>query len=203
MELDPGRPQHVHGGDGRAHVGKSLAGDADDQVNDHINGARTQFAEGLGELFVGMVAVQQSQALGMDGLQAELDAEIDAPIHLLQQGQDRAGEGVGSGADEQPDDLLIIEDGLVLAPQLRDGPIGIAVRLEISDEFLAGMAPDMGVDLPFDGPGRRGDGAGSVAIAENAAGSGERPVAIGAGEPRIDGDLLHPCGRGIWILKKR
>jgi hypothetical protein len=120
-------------------------------------------------------------------LQSQLHRQVGPPVELFQQGIHVVGNGIGPGADKQPDNVLEVENNFIFLPQLFHRCVGIAVGLIIGNIFDSPMALYEMPDLIFDGQGKCLDRPGTVPVTEKAAGERDGTVFVGTAKSGIDG----------------
>ena len=147
-------------------------------------------------------AVHPPERPVVDGLQPVLDPDVRSSGIALEQPQDVLVHAVRPRADGEPDHVGLRQGLVVERPKTLDGRVGVREGLEVGDEFRrAPQVPVQGLpvrDLLRD-CGQRSllPETGAPPVAVRAAADGDRPVAVRAGEPRVDLQFVDPASEAI------
>ena len=178
------------------HIATGFAGQPQDDVGTDRQPPLTGALQGVGETGHIVTAIDPAQGVVAGGLQPVFHPDEIVPGIAGQQVQDRIVDTVRPGADGQADDVCDGQGFLVAFPQRLQRGVGVGKRLEIGDKF-AGFKSSCHRDFALfqlftdRQPPGKSPGAGSLGIAVNAPGGGQGAVPVGAGQPRVHGELVN------------
>lgn len=149
-----------------------------------------------------MSAVDASEGIVVGTLHTIFHNEEGATVQVFQIVEEFIGYAVRSCADDDAHDIFDAEGLFVELAEMRDGGIGVGIGLEIGEILHLRIFPRKELLACFQ---LLGDavlsltigGVESTVVAVDAAPRRESSVAIGTGETRIDGNLLHTEGETV------